>query len=478
MRKIFVTSIGSGKDRNSGTYDLVTYTMGGEELLSPYIAEALASLTGIDHLILFGTRTSDWMSFFEYLQISDHETLKGDELTEEQLKELENNIRQAQNEKITPCLDDAESLLLKAFQGVTKAGTLLNVILLTFGVTDEEISENFMRMRKIERHLDAATAQEPISLYFDITHSFRTHPMFELLFMNYIVDVRRIRHVAIEMVTYAMRDRNTNTVPIVNVARLNTMLECMQAVEEFQRSGTVYKLVELSERGRVAINADALEQLKSLTDTVYINRRSTFQNLINYCRGRVRENVAAGDEVSVFLNQIYKEIADTFTETDFSAVDGNIMTRYQLAKWHCGKKRYINAAIAMAEAMKVYCFRLCEEHNTRIEYRLLKEYSDAMLTIGDRIKTECRERRIDPYSTHGMFFQGLDDETCRFMLDYSQLHRLRNSLCHEADNEFRKPWETLTNIINSRTKVQRFFANTEENRQRRAALRECLKALC
>lgn len=263
-RLLFLT-LGTGKTPESALETLVykntnysIYHAGNNEYVeyeSNFVAEPIIEIFEPDEIFVLGTVKSVWYQLFasfitennedqsykdmdEYknlVEIAKDETL-GYETNTEKLREINEQIQ-------------TQFSVLKN-EGVCKkfSGKALNVnILITkYGIDEKELQENYTIIKEIEEKLKA---DERYEVAFDITHSFRSLPIYNLIIFNYIKNITRFS-LDITNIYYGNLDvkREINYAPIVDLKDLVKVLELTSGVAEFKNTGNASSILQLMEK--------------------------------------------------------------------------------------------------------------------------------------------------------------------------------------------------------------------------------------
>lgn len=447
MSKLLITSIGQGirdVETQTANYRPATYIQGqdvNDTCETPYIFHAIAQLEAFqpeDKLVLIGTAGSDWYSLYKYLIETDYlEHAEWDETLAKSLSEL--LFSQENYKKDITLVEDVvrpiEELLKQKFQSV-------NIIILQYGINDEELTKNFDLLQAISEMVE-----DQDEIIFDITHSFRSLALFELITVNYIKEVMG-KKVKIKKVTYGMLEISKEMgqkVPIVDLAPLITTMDCMKAIDEFNRFGTTYSLCEIMQKHPLGLEPEEQSALNLLNDNISANDFHAFKQAILAC-GRVLEDETIKNrndtDLNMIANKIYKQIYDQFKD----AIHDEIQLQAKLALWHYDKKRYIIAAMTLMEDIVSFGCEICEiEQNINVNR--------------DNIRKKLN------------YGKSRNCQVGDFLAKYNKLRKIRNGLAHPVmQASLEEDIKTLGQIIKHfNTIYQRHFTGNlstkvEENR--------------
>ena len=302
----------------------------------------------------------------------------------------------------------------------TMGGVCLDIIILHYGFSIEEMNENFDRLAKAKKYIG-----EDDVLSFDITHSFRSLAFYELLAVNFF-KLSMSEGDRLDFVSYAMFEGqgDDGIIPIVNQEPLLKLLDWTKAADEFKRFGTTHLLDQLLKDGEIddsnisrAVIRDVKIALERLCTAVDTNNLSELRNMVSNCK-KIKDRDSTGNHVIDF---IFDEIYDRFGEY-LDQDENNIALYVEFAYWHIEKNRYIAAAITMIETM----IKICSNEN---------------LGNTDTIREKLRSNAARRYS----------GEHEDFIKYYNELRVFRNKLCHAGD------WNSEVDLNNLKKCIENFF---------------------
>lgn len=258
---------------------------------------------------------------------------------------------------------------------------------------EEEITANFSYLSSV-----SALVSDGDRIAFDITHAFRSLAFYELLTVNYYKKISG-KKVEIDFVAYGMFEysqENNGITPITDQSKLLELMDWTNAAEEYKRFGTTYLLCDLlkNEKLEISLTKEELKAVQRLGDSVIVNDYGEFANLVKFCE-RISRRAVEEHISNPAMFYIFEDINQRFGN-----IQNDIMLlSAELAKWHYEKKRYINAAITIIEAMLTYCSELTGLPSDTIRERISSSSS-----------TNCIAGN--------------------FIKKYNEVRLLRNSLCH------------------------------------------------
>jgi len=418
MANILITSIGNGTydtEKKEHTYRPARYVgAAGQVVESAYVLDALTALYHIDKCILVGTAGSQWAAFYEHLFKSG----RLDEMDEEYLLELLEFNEQPEKYKLPP--EDLRCRLEPLKQAM--GAFCCEIVVLKYGLNDQEILRNFVLLSNL-----GASIQNGDSIYFDITHSFRSLALYEYLTVSYLQNVLQ-KDVRLEFVSYGMFEfarENGGLSPIVDLSQLLRLTDWIKAAEEYNRFGTAKLLAELlaSDRIGLELSRESQKALRRLGDPMITSNLEEFRNLIKNCESAVKQLDTSQGQAQI-VGYILRDLARRFGG---EALQNMPLMIARLARWHYEKARYIEAAITLQEFLMNYCAELAE-----INRKSLSEEQD--IAFQHQVHKCLRERKMTSNDNDVRSIIGQFAERYLTFKDY------RNALCHgkhldEAERE-------------------------------------------
>lgn len=435
MAKILITSIGTGrlinKNRNEG-YQKENYYVGDKSnsFSTPYLFTAMKHFYKIEKCVFLGTCGSDWLSLYEYLHCENLLAKPYDEEYSIKLMEL---FEQSEKYKIDT--EKTKELLQPLKEAMGEF--CLDIIVLKYGLNNDELLTNFSLISGISSFVSNGD-----SIYLDITHSFRSLPVYQLLTVSYLKDALK-KDIRIEMVSYAMREisgDNDNCSPIVDLTQLVNILDWIKATEEFEKFGTAYFLSDLLDKDLISLNLtrEMRKALNRLNDSISVNNFDDFKSLIRKCKKITELNSKKGFQTeNIVLDKIFAELADRFGDL----LDDDFNLRLALAKWHFEKKRYFASAVTIIESIITFCAELTgtnsrnevrtmlhnlDSHNSTVK-QFVSRYHDMRKIRNDLAHAEAlKSEDLERFEGHTKYFYSVYNN--QFKDNDENLKELKNAL--------------------------------------------------
>lgn len=390
MRKVLISFLGTGPFTESNglrEYRTARYRFPDEkEYETPFLAAALSDHYGIDKIILVGTVKSMWEEVYR--------TFSHGEKDEDYYARLGDYCEQASH--CTP-------LELPEIQKLTSAiGELAQVVLIHYGLTPEEIEHNQEIILSIEQYLENGD-----ELYVDITHSFRSLPLFLLNTLIYAKNVSKKR-IAIKHIHYGMFEAKKEMggfTPVVDLSPVLDTIDWIVGAYAFQESGNAYKIAEkLEENDKSAANRLVkFSDMMNLNYLYGIQHQTDLHSLINK------------DYPSRISEMTLQPVISSFCST-FKQNEPAYRVQLHLTEWHAKHHNYSSAFISAQEAMISY---ICSLNGWDGEDRNCRDKAKSCL-FGAQIPQKQRAYlKCLTFNTHFM-----------------QINEIRNSIAHSIPKEY------------------------------------------
>ena len=416
MAKVLISSIGEGRPQSDGSYsyESATYFLvdGDQEhqVETRLIISALKELYSIDKTILIGTSGSDWASLYAHLFIGDDNNLSNStEYSDEYYAKLTSAFNSSkQNPPTLIPIEQMQSDLLPLKEAI---GEFCDSIwVMHYGTNQDELNENFLIMNEVAKRLEDGD-----EVYFDISHSFRSLPLYELLAVNLAKQING-KKLEIEAITYGMFTSNNmfgGRTPIIDLSQLVNITDWMKAVEEFNRFGTTHLLAELlsDDSLGLTISKEERKALVRLGNMATLIKADEFRSLVKNCVNIAKREKDL-DNTQIVLGHIFKTISDTFG--DLLADDAQLFS--ELSKWHFIYKRYIESVITLDECLFDFFAQL----------------------IGvNRNKKSWEWNRDELPFRYKVYNADSDNSNVKsFLLDFKRLNEIRNHLTHGGSVDY------------------------------------------
>lgn len=415
--KTLITSIGKPlkSQTDNNVYEKTPYSLdnGTSTYESPFLFEAILNhhtsvKDPIDQLILVGTVHSCWTDLFKYFY------QKKNTILPPEIETILNNIA-----RHSETLDRSSDLTsIKEFQKKTLSPLIellentfhnvkVQIIILQYGLTEAESAYNYKALcTTVENSIPAS---EENQILLDITHSFRSLPIYLFLVVNYFSRVSKLS-TTVSHVYYGIfelkREENLAYTPVINMNYLLTTMDWINGLNELNNYGSVYN-----------ITTHCLSnQSTDVKNWLNIFEWATNTNDYNELKKSVSElssiNIDTADYDELEKDALSK-ISSSLKET-FSNVPGNVSeiayTQLCASKWFFDQRRYGLSIISIQECLRSYLVVLLSE-----DY--LSKHSDEEKRRNEAINIL---KRLTPYC----------DEAVTLYDYYIKGKDLRNMMAH------------------------------------------------
>lgn len=301
----------------------------GNIISTSFIAAAIKEFYNVDKLILIGTVKSMWEEVYR--------TFSKEYIDENFYFTLSEHCQHAnsKSELYLPDISKIEESL----------GEKSKIILIKYGLNENEIAFNQEIILGIEQYLNRND-----ELIVDITHSFRSLPLFLLNTLIYLQNVSR-KNIAISRILYGMLDVTTEMgyTPVVDLKLLLETNDWISGAYSFKEFGDSYKIAELLKDSHKSI----CNKLKRFSDAKNLNYFNALEKQVQELQSfKGEKNLPA--IAQIIINPIVDEFINQMSPTNI-----HYLFQFKLAKWHFQKMNYSSSYICFTEAIISYvCMKL------------------------------------------------------------------------------------------------------------------------
>ncbi len=390
MSKVLVSFLGTGSNsRGLGVreYHKARYRFeNGVEIDTSFVADALFRFYDIDKLILLGTPKSMWEQVYDVF--CDNRNIPKNE---DYWLELATSCDKANAN--SPLHIPNKELLESAI------GADSHVVLIHYGLNEQELQNNASIILGIEDFLN--TGDE---LYLDITHAFRSLPLY---LMNLIVYLQNVsaKKVKLANISYGMLDVNKELgyAPVINLSGIAEINEWIVGAYTFRQFGNGYKIAELMKRRGEKNMSNKLTKFSDMLNLNHLDgiRKQTqeLSAVKNDSHGAIADHIIPG-----VINGFIDYFPNNMRQSTFQR---------RLAQWHYNHQNYSSAFIALVEAIITY---VCEE--LEFDWDLMEKRELAKRVL--RRQEPSLMRNVREFSTVSSWF--------------SKVNRIRISVAHSVTN--------------------------------------------
>lgn len=352
MAKILIAPLGTGPlkedDTSKREYKEVLYKFqgSGKTYKTSFIAAALSDYLQVDKLYLIGTSKSMWEEVYRYFSVAGNQAIDenywyelGDKM--DGFKPGDKKLTDEELSKVNKAIDN----YLKHIKPDATGGSHCFVI--DYGLDEREIWSNFDVMMQI-----GETLTENDEIYLDITHAFRSIPLFLYIMMDLIKIMKLKKDFKLGGLYYGMLDviRELKYAPIVDLSPLYNLTLWTRGAYNFLNFGNGYLLADLIS------SLDLSERIRNISDIVNINFIDEFKREIDRLSDLLKDTNSA-DPLIKYMRPYLMTFVDRF-----KGINSSSQLQLALAKWYFENKRFAQCYICLAEAI---VSRILEEYRAR-----------------------------------------------------------------------------------------------------------------
>lgn len=407
-KRILILSFGKGRiEEDKACYIPTQYELDGEkycregkEYKTPFIAEPLINKFEPDELIVFGTVKSSWHSLYASL-ITDN-TNDESYLDDDGYKRLVYIQKTYGNETKGESLTQIEGEIERIFAKVTgwerfsekyynANNPSLRIFLMEYGINETELQNNYKIIKRIEDNLHREYKYE---VAFDITHSFRVLPLYNLIVLNYIKNITRF-DIEIKHIYYGnveVKDEINGVACIVDLADLVEVIDLTSAAKEFKDTGNARAMLSIVENKNEDALKNALESFDLATQlNDFAKVRESLEKLLEQIRKRNNRDRYTGlnEMMETVLGEKFFQQEGTDSLEDINDTE----LKFMLTKWFFSQNRLgLGLATGLEALRDINTPVFMKERNLAEEERKYRENAEKyFIDIASRINREISQ---------------------------------------------------------------------------------------
>ena len=333
-------------------YRTAYYRFHGEEKIykSPFVAEPLIDRFKPDVVVLIGTVRSCWSSFYaKYAATTEYEkksTLALSLFESEETHGLNTPASElnAIEKKIKRTLDELNIL------GDEKPVKLIPVLIL-YGLADGDTRETYSKISRVLKEVfDHA---DSVEVAFDITHSFRSMPIYNLTVVNYFSNLQN-KPIDITHVYYGNLDvsgENNGVAEIIDLKDMVDILKLTSGVSEFKNTGSTLTLSNHMQDERLK---ELLEEFDFSTQTnAFDDIDASIGAILDYMDEAGEQKTRNADLTDMLKAALGRALVDMDAlEAEYWKGLPFWAKQYAMGKWFLHQKRYGLAVLVGTEAVR------------------------------------------------------------------------------------------------------------------------------
>ena len=262
-KKVLLLTLGTGNLSNateSASYILTQYMINGfnyqkdgEDKKTSFVAEPIINFFRPNEVFILGTVKSVWHQLYASITtVNIEDTSYIEDVNYQKLVKIEqDNGIDTDIEKlaefeisISDIFQKIDEKMWKEYVDDDYDKPNIHVLLTKYGINGNELNENYGILKRIESYMSEDVCYE---VAFDITHSFRSLPIYNLIIFNYIKNITKY-NIVISHVYYGNIDARyelNNVAPIVDLGDLIDVLDLTSGVSEFKNTGNATSILPL-----------------------------------------------------------------------------------------------------------------------------------------------------------------------------------------------------------------------------------------
>ncbi|MGM0369559.1 MAG: TIGR02221 family CRISPR-associated protein [Bacillota bacterium] len=412
MAKVLISPLGVGptdEEVSERQYRTARYKFDGskKEYETPFVAAALSEHLKMDKIIMVGTSKSMWEKVYEYYSSHSGQTLDEDYWLEiaEKVGDSNHSNQELDNDDLTK-INQAIDNYLQEINQEAVGGSCCKLI--NYGLNEEELWDNFDVFMTISEHLEDGD-----QIYLDITHSFRSIPLFMYLMFDFIDNLQQ-KDIELAGIYYGMLDvlKEMDYAPVVDLGPLFKISKWIRGVYDFTNYGNGYLISDLIADEKIG------DKVRNISNLVNINYLTNLRTQINSLHKMISDYQNSQLRVLPYIMPQLKDFMGRF-----QGIEKDSMFQLEMAKWFFENKIYSNGYVCLVEAIltfgcELYDLDMTDYRNRKMMKGLLMDYNlaqkfDLGKKLADKFKTTNDIRRT---LAHG----GLTDASRSFKMDIDQ----------------------------------------------------------
>ncbi len=405
-KKVLVLSLGVGR-RNSDVkekgmpvepYQTVQYRFENDEntIVSPFVAEALINKEHPDAVLIIGTGKSAWDAFFHMYHNKDIEGWE--EVWNDIISKVDKASIKDSDEEIISYKEYLDSIFSNNI--VIEGNPIIRTCITKYGLNDDEIKYNYSQILSAMAEVIELDEMQgcDIEVSFDITHSFRSIPYYNLAALNYYSLLSDSR-ITLKHVYYGnldVKSENENIAQIVDLADIINIFEMTKGMSEFINTGCADTLVN-----KIEDDSGFIAQLEQFDKAIKYSRRNEIQNALRVLMNDV--GLPAVKDAQFDAKNTIKELL----KKEFGDLEGESIASFQLhlAKWCLSIGQVGLSATIAKESLRSFLVRKYEPNQAKYErddnrkraeqvfLNVIKQSDEPILIKYDEIERKARSIR-------------------------------------------------------------------------------------
>lgn len=360
-KKVLLSFLGTGplESKETRTYKTANYRLGDEELgRFPFVSAALKKHYDIDKIVLVGTVHSMWEEVYRWYNLSS-----GKAVNDDIYLSIADSCENA-NYK-SPLTIPYQEAIEEAIGGDSK------VVLIKYGITEEEVMENINIILGLEQYLGKND-----ELIVDVTHSFRSLPIFMMNLLIYLKNVSE-KNINISHIHYGMLEisKELGFTPIIDLKAMMDVNDWITGAYSFSEFGNAYKISELIADKDQSV-ATLLNEFSNLMNLNHLRGIQTISQRLSSAKNKSYETLLPQLTLSPIINSFIKRF-DTRNEK-------HAQFQLKVARWQLDHRKYAQAMLTINETIITF---VCEQNKLQWDDFDHRELAKAALNYRPEART-------------------------------------------------------------------------------------------
>ena len=363
-RKVLISFLGTGpfESKETRTYKTARYHIGETDMGEyPFVSAALIKHYKIDKVILVGTVHSMWEEVYRWFSMES-----GQPIDENIYFDIAMACEKANyhSDLKIPHQDVIEHSL----------GKDSKISLIKYGITEQEIKENIDIILGLQQYLSNND-----ELIVDVTHSFRSLPLFMMNLLIYLQNVSQKR-ITISHIHYGMLEMKSELgfAPIIDLKAMMDVNEWITGAYSFSEYGNAYKISHLVKNEDQSV-ATLLDEFSNLMNLNHLHAIQSISQRLSAIKSKSYQTQLP----QLTINPIVEGFI-----TRFNAAQKHSLFQLKVARWQLDHRKYAQAMLTINEAMVSY---VCEQNSLQWDDFDSREYAKMALSY----HPEARRLRCD-----------------------------------------------------------------------------------
>ena len=340
-RKVLISFLGTGtpqivKDgiRPMREYRKANYQIGDKTYRDySFVSAALAKHYHVDKILMVGTVHSMWEELYRWFHdASGNIKIEDDEQAYNIYSSIGQHCEKANH--LSELWFPHQDVVEQAMGGDSK------VVLIKYGITNEEIQGNINNILKLQEQLNSHD-----ELIVDITHSFRSLPIFIMNLLIYLQNVSP-KQINISHIHYGMNEASSEFgfSPVVDLKAMMDVQEWITGAYAFSMFGNTYKISKLLENE----NKSVAPILREFSDAMNLNYLYPMQAETQKLSG-IKNKVYKTDLPKLIISPIVNQFINTFQVKNEKHRQSHFQLK--LSEWQFLHKKYGQSYLTSNDAL-------------------------------------------------------------------------------------------------------------------------------